>query len=91
VAYGGRSALDIAEAFRPHVMLLDLGMPDMSGHEVATAVPGQPWAQDIRLVAVTGWGQEPDRAEARAAGFHEHLVKPVDFALLGRVAAGVGR
>ena len=92
VAYDGRTALSIADAFRPDVMLLDLGMPELNGHEVASSVRDRSWARESCLVAITGWGQETDRAAARAAGFHEHLVKPVDFAelrsLLARVAAG---
>jgi two-component system CheB/CheR fusion protein len=92
VAYDGRTALSIADAFRPDVMLLDLGMPELSGQEVASNVRDRSWARDICLVAITGWGQETDRTAARASGFHEHMVKPVDFAqlrsLLARVAAG---
>jgi len=84
--------LSIADAFRPDVMLLDLGMPELSGQEVASNVRDRSWARDICLVAITGWGQETDRTAARASGFHEHMVKPVDFAqlrsLLARVAAG---
>jgi PAS domain S-box-containing protein len=92
VAYDGRTALSIADAFRPNVMLLDLGMPELNGHEVASNVRDRPWARESCLVAITGWGQETDRTAARASGFHQHLVKPVDFAelraLLARVAAG---
>ena len=92
VAYDGRTALSVADAFRPQVMLLDLGMPELNGHEVASSVRDRSWARDSCLVAITGWGQETDRTAARASGFHEHMVKPVDFAqlrsLLARVAAG---
>ena len=93
VAYNGRTALSVADAFHPDVMLLDLGMPELNGHQVASDVRKRSWARDICLVAITGWGQERDRAAAREAGFHEHLVKPVNFVelqtLLTRVAAGV--
>jgi PAS domain S-box-containing protein len=93
VAYDGRTALSVARPFRPDVMLLDLGMPNMSGYEVAAQVREEPWGRDVCLVAVTGWGQAADRADTTAVGFHEHLVKPVDFAelraLLARVAVGV--
>ena len=92
VAYDGRTALSLADAFRPDVMLLDLGMPELNGHEVAASVRERSWSRESCLVAITGWGQEADLAAARAAGFHEHLLKPVDFAelrsLLARVAAG---
>ncbi|MCC6173303.1 MAG: response regulator, partial [Gammaproteobacteria bacterium] len=78
VAYDGRTAIEIAELMRPDAVLLDLGLPLMSGHDVARRLRGQPWGHDLRLIAVTGWGQEDDRARSRDAGFDEHLTKPVD-------------
>jgi PAS domain S-box-containing protein len=78
VAYGGTQALAIAAEFRPDVVLLDIGMPDIDGYEVARqlrALTGQP---PVRIVAVSGWGQEPDRRKSQEAGFDLHLVKPVD-------------
>ena len=78
VAYGGREALALAENLRPDVMLLDIGLPDLSGHEVARDIRHRPWSKSLRLVAVTGWGQESDRAMTRAVGFDAHLVKPVN-------------
>ncbi len=78
VAHGGRAALALAEAFRPDVVLLDIGMPDLDGYAVARALRWEPWGANICLVALTGWGQEEDRRQARAAGFDAHLTKPVD-------------
>ncbi len=78
VAHGGRAALALAQAFRPDVVLLDIGMPDMTGYEVASALRGEPWGTHIQLVALTGWGQEGDRRRSTAAGFDRHLTKPID-------------
>ncbi len=76
-ARSGPEALAVAADFRPHVALLDIGMPGMNGYEVARRLkaPGEP---RVVLVAVTGWGQEEDRRQATAAGFDHHLAKPVD-------------
>ena len=78
VVNDGESALRQARANRPSVMVLDIGMPGMNGYEVAKAIRGEVWGSDIRLVAVTGWGQESDRALAFEAGFDQHLTKPFD-------------
>ena len=78
VAHDGPSALETAEAFRPEIVLLDIGLPGMSGHEVAEQLRRRPWFKGCLLVAVTGWGQEKDRATSRAVGFDHHLVKPVN-------------
>lgn len=77
-AYDGEQALRLAETVRPEVVLLDLGLPSMSGHDVCRHLRAQPWAQRTRIVAQTGWGQQADRAHSRQAGFDAHLVKPVD-------------
>jgi CheY-like chemotaxis protein len=60
-------------------MILDIGMPGLSGYEVAAAVRREPWGAQILLLAVTGWGQAGDKDRARAAGFDHHLTKPVDL------------
>jgi two-component system CheB/CheR fusion protein len=91
VAYDGRTALEIAELMHPDVVLLDLGLPLLSGHDVARRLRAGPWGADIRLIAVTGWGQEDDRAKSRDAGFDEHLTKPVDpEVLMGVILADRG-
>jgi CheY-like chemotaxis protein/two-component sensor histidine kinase len=87
VAFDGASALEIATEFRPELVFLDIGMPDMDGYEVARRIRGEPRTRDARLVALTGWGQVEDRELSRRAGFDEHLVKPADPAVLERVLA----
>jgi CheY-like chemotaxis protein len=81
-AYDGRSALETASEFRPSLILLDIGMPDMNGYEVARGLRQKADLADTVLVALTGWGQNEDRRRSREAGFHYHLVKPVDGATL---------
>jgi CheY-like chemotaxis protein len=88
VAHDGPSALETAEAFRPQIVLLDIGLPGMSGHEVAEQLRSRPWFEGGLLVAVSGWGQERDRAASRAAGFDHHLVKPVNLATLQNLLDG---
>lgn len=77
VAFNGVAALAAAESLRPDVVLLDLGMPGMSGLEVARRIRAAPWGGSLVLVALTGWGQEQDRQQTSAAGFDHHLTKPV--------------
>jgi PAS domain S-box-containing protein len=77
VAYDGQSAISAAKAFRPEIVLLDIGMPQMSGYEVARALRADPSAAKSALVAVTGWGQEADKECAKEAGFTYHFVKPI--------------
>ncbi len=89
VAHSGRAALSLAQAFRPDASLLDIGMPDLSGYEVAAELRREPWGSGILLVALTGWGQEDDRRRAREAGFDRHLTKPVDPEALGELLADV--
>jgi DNA-binding response OmpR family regulator len=78
----------VAEAFRPEVAVLDLGLPDISGEDVARRIREKPWGAGVLLIAVTGWGQAQDRVRTAAAGFEHHLVKPVEpeqlLELLGR-------
>lgn len=81
-AHDGQEAVTKAEQFRPEVILLDLGMPIMDGYEACRAIRLQPWGQRMKIVALTGWGQESDRRQSREAGFDAHLVKPVEHAVL---------
>ena len=78
VAHLGQAAVSLAQVFRPNIALLDIGMPDLSGYEVAQLLRKEPWATGIQLIAVTGWGQENDRRRALEAGFDRHLTKPID-------------
>ncbi len=84
-AEDGASALELILNFRPDVALLDIGMPGLDGYEVARRVRQEPWGGELLLVAMTGWGQERDRARAREAGFDRHLVKPVNMRVLQEV------
>ncbi|WP_010583604.1 hybrid sensor histidine kinase/response regulator [Schlesneria paludicola] len=77
-AHDGEAAVQMAQEFRPEVVLLDIGLPKMNGYEVARAIRGEDWSEHSVLIAVTGWGQEDDKSRAAAAGFDRHLVKPVD-------------
>lgn len=78
-AYSGKEGLELAQSFRPHVVFLDLGMPAMSGYEVAAALRRLPALGDVFLLALTGWNDQATRAAVVAAGFDRHLVKPPDF------------
>jgi len=71
-AYSGREALAVAAEFLPQVALLDIGMPELNGYEVARRIRAAPWGQTMLLVAVTGWGQDEDQRQAEAAGFDHH-------------------
>jgi PAS domain S-box-containing protein len=84
VAHEGTAALRVAEEFRPDIVLLDIGMPGIDGYEVARRLRTLAKARPMRIVAVTGWGQEGDRERSREAGFDLHLVKPVDANELSR-------
>jgi CheY-like chemotaxis protein len=77
-ANSGESALVIASEDPPEACILDIGMPGMSGYELAATIREQPWGRSILLIAATGWGQQDDKDRARAAGFNHHLTKPVD-------------
>lgn len=84
-AYDGKSAIEHAAAFRPNIILMDLGMPVMDGYDAARYIRTQPWGREMALVALTGWGQREDRVRTRDAGFDDHLVKPVTSDQLRRV------
>ncbi len=86
-ANDGLAGLEAAAAFRPEVAVLDIGMPRMSGYDLARNVRRQAWGKDMLLIAVTGWGQAEDRQRTAEAGFDHHLIKPVDPAELARLLA----
>jgi CheY-like chemotaxis protein len=87
VAYPGAEGLQAAQARRPEVVLCDLGLPGLSGFEVARALRQAPETAGVRLIAVSGYGRDEDQRRAREAGFDELLVKPVSPAVLERLLA----
>jgi CheY-like chemotaxis protein len=87
VAHDGLAALEIAEGFRPDIVLLDIAMPRLDGYETARRLAKRSWFASTLLIALTGWGQEADRRRARDAGFHRHIVKPVDPDVLAELLA----
>lgn len=89
LAYDGPSALEAISACRPSVVFLDIGLPGISGHEVAKQVRADSQFQDVVLIALTGWGQENDRRHSREAGFDHHLVKPVDHGAVQTLLASL--
>lgn len=88
-SHDGLKALEVAAAFRPEVMLLDIGLPKLNGYEVCRHIRKQPWGQDMLLIAVTGWGQEEDKCKSKEAGFDFHMVKPLDPDALEKLLAGL--
>jgi signal transduction histidine kinase/ActR/RegA family two-component response regulator len=90
-ARDGVEALDVAQNFKPHIVLLDLGMPKMDGYEAARAMRLASWGKETTLIALTGWGQPQDRQQTRDAGFDAHLIKPVSESQLFQALASAGR
>jgi CheY-like chemotaxis protein len=82
VAHTGQRALQMAVAEKPDVLVLDIGLPGMSGYQVAERIRQQGELVNVRLIAVSGYGQDADRERARVAGFNHHLMKPVNPARL---------
>ena len=82
VAHEGHAALDLAREFKPHVVLLDIGLPGMNGFEVALGLRAQPESRDALLIALTGYGEAESRTRSAQAGFDFHMVKPADVNLL---------
>ena len=89
MVHDGPSALDAALDFRPHVVLLDIGLPGLDGAEVAKRLRQQPVFQNVTLIAMTGYGHEADRERSLEAGFDHHLVKPVGFGTIDKILATV--
>jgi PAS domain S-box-containing protein len=90
-AHDGAEGLRLAEAFRPDVVLLDIGLPLVNGYDVARRLRAQPWGDALLLVALTGWGQVEDRRRSDEAGFDQHLVKPVSLEQLEHLMNGAAR
>ena len=89
LAHDGLSAVEEAKAFQPDVVFLDIGMPELDGHETARRIREQPWGKDMVLVALTGWGQTEDRRRSKEAGFNHHLVKPADPAVVAQLISSL--
>jgi CheY-like chemotaxis protein len=87
VAHNGTSALSLWAAAPPDLVLLDIGLPDINGYDLARRFRESSGGDRVRIVAVTGYGRDSDRLRAEAAGFDEHLVKPVTVADLQSVIA----
>jgi CheY-like chemotaxis protein len=81
-AHDGIEAVEAAEAFRPDVILMDVGMPRLNGYDATRRIRERPWGTSVAIIAVTGWGQEGDRVQSRDAGCDGHLVKPIELAEL---------
>jgi CheY-like chemotaxis protein len=87
LAHDGTSAVDRTREFRPDVVLLDIGLPDINGYEVARRIRKLEGVRQPMLVALTGWGQQADKQLASSAGFDQHWTKPVDSAKLKELSA----
>jgi CheY-like chemotaxis protein len=77
-AHDGQMAFQLAEEFRPDIVILDLGMPKVDGYETARQIRQEPWGKEMILAALTGWGQEEVKRRTKEAGFDHHFVKPVE-------------
>jgi CheY-like chemotaxis protein len=88
-AHDGLDVLAKSEVFRPDVILMDVGMPKLNGLEATKRLRELSWAKDVKIIAVTGWGQEGDRERTRAAGCDGHLVKPISLNDLQKLLIGV--
>lgn len=84
-AYDGPSALDCANRFHPDAAVLDIGLPGFDGYELAKRFRANPGLTPMKLIAISGYGQEQDRSRAKDAGFDHHLVKPVQLEALTRL------
>jgi CheY-like chemotaxis protein len=87
----GQAAIALARKVRPHIALIDLGLPDLNGYELAIRLRGEPQLKGMALIALTGYGAPEDRQRSRDAGFWSHLVKPIDPDMLRDVFAEVSR
>jgi DNA-binding response OmpR family regulator len=90
-AYDGLEAVKLAEAVRPEIILLDIGLPRIDGYEACRRIREQEWGRNMIVVALTGLGHDDDRLRSRQAGFDMHLVKPVDPEILLAVLAATPR
>ena len=89
MAHDGLRAVEEAKTFKPDVVFLDIGMPELDGHETARRIRQEPWGKDMVLVALTGWGQTEDRRRSQEAGFNHHLVKPADPTVVAKLISSL--
>jgi two-component system CheB/CheR fusion protein len=89
VAYDGETAIEIAKSSPPDAILLDIGLPGLSGHDVARALRALPETRDTLLIALSGYGQSEDRTRSLEAGLDHHLTKPVDPGMLSSLLASL--
>jgi CheY-like chemotaxis protein len=89
VAHDGAAAIVRADEFKPDVVLLDIGLPDIDGYEVARRLRAGERSPRPRLIALTGWGQEEDKRRSQSAGFNFHMVKPVEPSAIEKLLAGL--
>ena len=85
----GQEAVTLAAAFRPNVIVMDIGMPKLNGYEACRRIRQEAWGQSVVMIATTGWGQEDDRRRSKEAAFDHHFVKPVDFNALEQLLANL--
>ena len=87
MAHDGIEAVKAAEMFQPDVVLLDIGLPKLNGHDACRKIREQPWGKGMVLIALSGWARDVDRRESQEAGFDGHLAKPVDLADITKLLA----
>jgi CheY-like chemotaxis protein len=85
IAIDGERAIQLAETFQPHIILLDISMPGMDGFEICRRIRGQDFGRQTAIVAVSGWDRAEDRQKTRETGFNDYVVKPVSIACLKRI------
>jgi CheY-like chemotaxis protein len=90
VVSDGASVSEACIAFRPDVVILDIGLPGLNGYQVATKIRAETWGRSLLLIALTGWGQEEDKRRATEAGVDHHLTKPIDQQTLEKFLASAG-
>ena len=88
-AYDGQEAVEVAATFRPELILLDIGLPNLNGYEAARYIRAQAWGQSMALVALSGWGQQDAKRMSIEAGMNAHLVKPVDHVVLAELLSAL--
>lgn len=89
IAYGAPGTFEAVQRMRPEAVLLDIGLPQMDGYQIARRLRADPAAKGVHLIALTGYSQEHDRARAREAGFCAHLVKPADIEAVNELLASL--